>query len=224
MAARRPAKLEVYRQDQVAQDYDRRWAGARGAKRDARKRRALLRAVAILRGHAEERGGVWGQRLLDIPCGTGRFSDLLAAEGGEVLGMDLSPQMLAAARHKHPSASYVAADLAQLPLADGAVDAVICIRLFHLVHEPALRIAFLRELARVGRHGLVIDYRHGRTFRSWGRRWRHRLNPAVENAHNPSPAVIRREIAAAGLRPLAWIPVHRAPLLSDKLLLPCVLR
>ena len=47
-------------------------------------------------------------------------------------------------------------------------------------------------------------------------------NPAVENAHNPMPKVIRQEIAAAGLRPLAWIPVHRAPLLSDKLLIPCV--
>ncbi|MHC4839322.1 MAG: hypothetical protein ACYTF3_14320, partial [Planctomycetota bacterium] len=71
-------------------------------------------------------------------------------------------------------------------------------------------------------HGIVIDYRHGRTFRSWGRRLRHRLNPQVEDAHNPMPAAIRREVAEAGLRPLDWVTVHHAPLLSDKVLLPCV--
>lgn len=222
MAARRPAKLEVYQEDRIAQDYDQRWAGSRGAARDLRKRRALARALGILREHAEGQGGDWQQRILDVPCGTGRFSDLLDAEDGLMVGVDLATPMLVEAKRKHPQATYLAADLAKLPFQDGCVDAAICIRLFHLVHQAEMRVAFLRELARVGRHGLVIDYRHGRTFRSWGRRLRHRLNPAVENAHNPMPRTIREEIAAAGLRPLAWIPVHRAPLLSDKLLIPCV--
>jgi len=222
MATRRPAKLEVYQDDHIAQDYDQRWAGSRGAARDLRKRRAMHKALAILRTHAEAQGGVWQKQLIDVPCGTGRFSDLLDPEGGHVIGVDLATPMLVEAKAKHPKATYLAADLAKLPFADGCVDATICIRLFHLVHQAEMRVAFLRELARVGHHGLVIDYRHGRTFRSWGRRMRHRLNPAVENAHNPMPKTIRQEIAAAGLRPLAWIPVHRAPLLSDKLLIPCV--
>jgi ubiquinone/menaquinone biosynthesis C-methylase UbiE len=224
MPEHRPAKLEVYRQDEVARDYDRRWAGSKGAARDLRKRRALVKALGTLQAHAEGAGGRWTERLVDVPCGTGRFSDLLTQEGrdGLVLGFDLAPAMLLEARRKHPTASYAAADLAHLPLADGAVDAAFCIRLFHLVHDRTLRLAFLRELMRVSKHGIVIDYRHGRTFRSWGRRLRHRLNPQVEDAHNPMPAAIRQEVAEAGLRPLDWVTVHHAPLLSDKVLLPCV--
>src|SRR5437879_1971533 len=39
-------------------------------------------------------------RILDLACGTGNVSEILAEEGQEVVGIDLSPGMIAQARRK----------------------------------------------------------------------------------------------------------------------------
>ena len=41
-----------------------------------------------------------GTRVLDVGCGVGRWSRLLAARGADVTGMDLSPTMIAEARRR----------------------------------------------------------------------------------------------------------------------------
>jgi SAM-dependent methyltransferase len=205
----RPAKLEVYSSADVSSTYDRRWSGWLGRSRNARKARAIERALDVL-----------GQprALLDAPCGNGRFSALLARGERRYVGLDLALPMLRVARERHAAADYVAADLTRLPFPDRCFDAALCIRFLHLVRDPGLRIAVLRELARVSRVGLVADYRHDRTLRVLGRRLRHRLGWRDRAPANPSPERIRAEIAQAGLELSAWIPVHRAPWLSDKVL------
>ncbi|HEX9792961.1 MAG TPA: class I SAM-dependent methyltransferase [Planctomycetota bacterium] len=211
----RPAKLEHYRDPEVAAAYDRRWASAAGRRRDARKARALTRAVAALAACAGEPV----RSILDVPCGTGRFDALLGADGLFHVGADLSLAMLATAASDDTGAPHrVAADLAALPFRDGAFDAAVCIRFLHLVREPAHRIEFLHELARVSGRGVVVDYRHDRTLRVRGRRLRHRLGLLPRAPSNPSPAAIAAELQAAGLRQRAWLPVRRAPWLSDKVL------
>ena len=218
MAAPRPPKLEVYRSTSVARDYDQRWAGSVGAKRDARKARALKKALAIV----ENARGEVAQSVLDIPCGTGRFSQLWAGRDLHVLGADLALPMLAEALRKNPNSTYLAADMAKLPFADDSVDVAICVRFFHLVRDPKLRVAFLRELNRVSRLGAILDYRHGHTLRVWSRHFRYRLGLRALPPANPSPRQIRNEIAAADWQQLDWIAVHHAPLLSDKVLIPVV--
>src|ERR1700730_12028734 len=41
-----------------------------------------------------------GTRVLDVGCGVGRWSRLLAARGAQVTGVDLSPTMIAQARQR----------------------------------------------------------------------------------------------------------------------------
>ena len=48
----------------------------------------------------ERAGAKPGQSLLDLACGTGAMSLLLAGAGYSVTGMDLSPEMLKVARQK----------------------------------------------------------------------------------------------------------------------------
>ena len=90
-----------------------------------------------------------GMRLLDVGCGTARrLSDAHAALA---IGMDLSVDMLAAARVTHVLA---AADVRGLPVATGAFDVVWC-RLV-LGHIAELEAAYV-ELSRVCRgDGAVI--------------------------------------------------------------------
>jgi ubiquinone/menaquinone biosynthesis C-methylase UbiE len=60
-----------------------------------------------------------GDRVLDVGCGTGTLAALMAqrvGETGEVVGIDLSPRMLAVARRK--------ANLPQLTLRRGNAEAI----------------------------------------------------------------------------------------------------
>ncbi|MBC8407057.1 MAG: class I SAM-dependent methyltransferase [Planctomycetes bacterium] len=220
---KRPAKLDLYGDEDYAAQYDQRWASATGRKRDLRKARAITLALQDL----QERCGKSFQQVMDLPCGTGRFSHRLASEFPTYFGADLSVQMLAEAKNKIAASSpesdrahcnFLAADAAKLPFDDQAIDVTLCIRFLHLVRDPQLRIDFVRELARVSRYGVILDYRHDRTLRIWGKRVRHKLGLLELAPANPSQAQIRDEIRAAGLHAQRFIHVHRAPLLSDKML------
>lgn len=214
----RSAKLELYRDPKVAADYDQRWHGAVGRARDARKARALRRALGLL----AEAAGARPRSLLDLPCGTGRFAALWPELELRATGVDLAAEMLQVAREKHPGVQVLCADGTRLPFADASFDVVACVRLLHLVREPETRQRFLKELRRIARLGVIVDWRHGRTLRVWGRRLRWRLGLRDRAPSNPSYASIRAEMAAAGFRITAEVPVRRTPLLSDKLLVVAV--
>lgn len=203
-------KLRVYREDEVAATYDRRWRGERGRARNLRKQRAI--ELALRRFPA-------ARTVLDVPCGTGRFTGFLSGRGLDYLGGDAAVAMLLEARGKHPAAPLVACDLTRLPLPDSSVDVAVCIRLLHLVRDPQLRLAFLRELARVARLGVIVDYRHDRSLRVVLARLRARLGLRKRAPGALPPALIRAEVDAAGLALAAWIPVRRVPWLSEKVVL-----
>lgn len=57
-------------------------------------------------------------RLLDAGCGPGRHGTHLTRLGHEVVGVDIDPILIAAARAAHPGATWVVADLATLDLPD----------------------------------------------------------------------------------------------------------
>ncbi|WP_030776937.1 class I SAM-dependent methyltransferase [Streptomyces sp. NRRL S-920] len=96
-----------------------------------------------------------GSRVLDAGCGTGRaLPALRSAVGpsGVVLGADLTPAMLEAARQagRDRDGQLLRADVAQLPLLSGSLDAVFGAGLISHLPDPADN---LRELRRVVRPG-----------------------------------------------------------------------
>lgn len=101
-----------------------------------------------------------GRRVLDAGCGTGRTSARLAAGGAEVVGFDVSPEMLRRARERVPGASFLAADLAEpLPFDDDAFDLVVASLVIHYLQDW---VPPLRELRRVLRPGgaFVLSTHH----------------------------------------------------------------
>ena len=92
-----------------------------------------------------------GGRLLDVAGGTGIVSAELAAQGRDVLVVDLSIGMLRLARERLPG-RVAAARADVLPVADVSVDAVTAIWVLHLLPtEVADRV--VAEAARVLRPG-----------------------------------------------------------------------
>lgn len=87
---------------------------------------------------------------LDAACGTGRHAERLVSLGHEVIGVDLTPEMLDVAKAKAPSARFEMGDLNSLPLPDGSVDLAVCT--LALTHFKQLEQP-LAEIARVVRPG-----------------------------------------------------------------------
>ena len=68
-------------------------------------------------------------RLLDLCCGTGDVTFMVAPRVGEVVGSDISEEMMAVAAQKRPkgcAARFVQADAGDLPFEDASFDRVTC--------------------------------------------------------------------------------------------------
>ncbi|HEU5066548.1 MAG TPA: methyltransferase domain-containing protein [Gaiellaceae bacterium] len=66
-----------------------------------------------------------GRLTLDIGCGEGRLSRDLAALGHNVVGIDSSAKVIAAARELSPELEFIEADAADMPIADASVDLAV---------------------------------------------------------------------------------------------------
>jgi ubiquinone/menaquinone biosynthesis C-methylase UbiE len=102
-------------------------------------------------------------RLLDVGTGTGRISRPLLERGANLVGVDLSAQMLRRLQAKRPSARLAQAHARYLPFAAGSFDALLTVHVMHVVGP--WREA-LREFRRVLRPGGV--YLDAKTYESVG--------------------------------------------------------
>lgn len=87
-------------------------------------------------------------RILDLCCGTGFLAGLLAARGHSVTGLDLSPEMIAYARRRVPSAEFHVADAADFS-AGGDFDAAVSTfdSVNHILGADRLQAAFRHTAA-----------------------------------------------------------------------------
>ena len=85
-------------------------------------------------------------RTLDLGCGEGRVSRDLKRLGHEVLAVDVSPTMIAAARSADPTLEALVADAARLPFPEEEFDCIVAHMSLQDVDDLA---AALRESARV---------------------------------------------------------------------------
>jgi ubiquinone/menaquinone biosynthesis C-methylase UbiE len=104
-----------------------------------------------------------GMRLLDVGCGPGSITRGLAERvaPGEVVGIDLSKETLAAARQDAADRGltnlrYEEASVYELPFADGAFDVVFAHQVLQHLKEP---LSAIREMLRILRPGGYIAVR-----------------------------------------------------------------
>ncbi|WP_122089413.1 class I SAM-dependent methyltransferase [Halalkalicoccus subterraneus] len=141
---------EWYQAAEVAEEYeDKRFSGG-GRLIDRQEKEAVSSAL----------GDLQDKTVLEIACGTGRFSVMLGARGAEVVGLDISDAMLAQGREKARGAGlserveFIRGDAARLPFPDDHFDAVLAMRFFHLIPNPD---RYLEEIRRVTKGQLVFD-------------------------------------------------------------------
>jgi len=150
---------EWYQADEVAQSYEDKRFSRGGRLIDRREKRAVLEAV----------GPVEGKDVLEVACGTGRFTVMMAERGADIVGLDISGAMLREGRKNAQQAGvadhleFMRGDAARLPFPDDHFDVVVAMRFFHLADTPA---KFLSEMARVAKKGVFFDTFNARSTRS----------------------------------------------------------
>ena len=91
-----------------------------------------------------------GSRILDAGCGPGRVGGYLAQVGHEVVGVDVDPELIAAAEQDHPGPRFLVDDLALLDLPARGIaepfDAIVCAGNVMTFLAPSTRREVLRRL------------------------------------------------------------------------------
>ena len=116
-----------------------------------------------------------GGTLLDVPCGYGRFTALLARLSIIATGVDVSSDMVRLAREEQvPSGRgrWIHADIFALPFADATFDGILSIRLLHHRFSHDERVRMLRELARVSRYFVLLSFYLSTPLHNLARHWR----------------------------------------------------
>jgi trans-aconitate methyltransferase len=90
-----------------------------------------------------------GERILDVGCGTGHLTKLIAEAGAEVVGIDNSLEMVEAARAAYPDIEFVVADAADFSFTE-PFDAVFSNAALHWVTEAEQAVVCMAQALKRG--------------------------------------------------------------------------
>ena len=170
--------------------------------------RAKRDPSAYRRHHLEERiARAWlaplgaGARILDIPCGTGRFVPLADELNVRYVGADISLAMIQEARRAlvDQRSRYAVADVTNLPFPDASFDCVVIWRLLHHVGDAPTRQSILREAARVSRDRVLVSFHHTLSFTAMRKAVQRVLRGRSLHGKTITHWTLAREARTAGL-------------------------
>src|SRR5215813_12387892 len=129
-------------------------------------------------------------RVIDLGCGSGTFTALLAR-----VGLDISAKLVAVGRRKHPQIEFVAGDIERLPFPAASFDGALLSGVVHHFPDPSPCAAETFRLLRPRGRFLAFDPNRMNPF-MW--LYRDRASPfysSVGVTENERP-VLAREVAA----------------------------
>jgi ubiquinone/menaquinone biosynthesis C-methylase UbiE len=200
---------------------DTRFGGAFGRLKNWWEQRVVMQAV-------KDTGNI--QRVLDVPCGTGRFLRSLVDKIPHLVGADVSRDMIDLSRQhctfKGQSTGhleYVHCDAKNLPFRNDSFDLVVSGRfLHHLFHLPqAMRIQVMQEFARVSRKWVLADF----NIQFGVKYYWNKVRAVLRRKHFKSRRMTRTEVfgelTEAGLKveqvyPISWVVSEKWYILCRK--------
>lgn len=99
--------------------------------------------IPLLSKHLNHRASI-----VDVGCGDGYGTYKLKLLGYEVMGLDISEEMIKKAKTRLPDLAFQVADVNQLPLTNESVDAILCVNVLEWVEVPAKAVEELHRVLR----------------------------------------------------------------------------
>jgi ubiquinone/menaquinone biosynthesis C-methylase UbiE len=144
-----------------------------------------------------------GERILDVACGSGYWTQKLAAANGcTAVGVDLSEDEIATAQLHHRGAhcTYLVSPAEILPFRSESFDKVISVcALEHFSSDTAALAEMARVLKTGGILGISVDSLSGPFVTESYRKW-HAEKHFVRNYYNLE--ILRAKLQSAGFQPL----------------------
>lgn len=142
----RDAEVDFYNQRWRNQDFLNRAKMARAA--------AIMQTMSQLRKHAP--------RIIDLGCGTGWLSGILA-NFGPTTGVELSPEAVLRATELHPHATFECVDFRNWSVPEGQYDIVVSQEVIEHLDDQAAYLDIARRLLVPGGH-LILTTPNRSTF------------------------------------------------------------
>lgn len=205
----------VYQNEQCASIYEkRRFKGLYGRAKNWNTKRVISKLVRLTgkKGFA-----------LDIPCGTGRLSHLILKGGYHWIGADISLEMMMESRKKMMNGFEgntwwnIRLDAERMPFKDNSLDCVFSIRFIYHIPEE-IRYRMLKEMRRIAKKWVIIDYNYPNKFKELARRIGFLFRERSVKKRITFQE-ISRELRENGLHIYKALPVSR--LFSDNIILLC---
>jgi ubiquinone/menaquinone biosynthesis C-methylase UbiE len=148
-----------------------------------------------------EQGNV--SSLLDVGTGSGLFAEMFTQKGLSVTGVDVNPEMIAAANRHVPEGKFLVAPAEELPFPDGSFDVTFFGVVFHEVDDYARA---LKEAFRVTKLSTyILEWQHRQE--EFGPPLEHRLK--VEFVHELATCVGYRSFEMVPMSTLVLYILHK---------------
>jgi len=89
-----------------------------------------------------------GERILDLGCGNGRFSEVVGSNA-DYYGVDVSERLIEIAKEKYPNGKFFVSEPFALPFENNFFDKVFCLAVLHHIPSKKFRKDFLKETKRI---------------------------------------------------------------------------
>jgi 2-polyprenyl-3-methyl-5-hydroxy-6-metoxy-1,4-benzoquinol methylase len=156
-------------------------------------------------------------RVLDIPCGAGRVTILLAKMGYTCVGAEIADAMIDVARQEIAKESLPCTidkiDIEDMSYSEKAFGAIICFRIFHHFPGPDVRRRVIRELCRVAENYVALSYLHPFSLTSLKRKARAALGGKRSRQNTNSLKEVKQYFQECGfvlVKDYAQFPVIRS--------------
>ena len=95
-------------------------------------------------------------KVIDIPCGTGKMTNLLSEKYELYVGVDMSYEMMQQI-HDVKGLTFIQGDATAIPFADKSTDLVVSLRLMHRLPSE-IKYKFINELSRISSKYIIFSF------------------------------------------------------------------
>ena len=171
----------VFANPEIAYDYEI-WYQTVGSQAD-KQEKALLKRLLRVFSTADS--------ILEIGCGTGHFMRWFNQQGMQIIGLDLSREMLQEASRSGSSLLLQGSAL-KLPFASNSFDIIALITTLEFLPDP---IVVISEVHRVARKGLILGVINAQSC--LGRKYKRSKSPIWKAARLFTPSELKQLIQQA---------------------------